>query len=160
MTNSVKVLKFNDPIEIDGYSCVYLYKEREFSLPLKNHQMLFSYMTDTGFRVPTPIKIQVDINGIENSDEAFWGGVATQLSLPSYTLISQAEFQSQITPQGTVEEKLDTLREIRNIKLAETDWWVLPDRTPTDEQLAYRQALRDITNTYNSLEDVVWPTKP
>ena len=52
------------------------------------------------------------------------------------------------------------LREERNRKLAETDWWVLPDRTATDEQTAYRQALRDITDTYSSLDDVVWPTKP
>ena len=57
-------------------------------------------------------------------------------------------------------EPLNLLREERNKKLAETDWWVLPDRTATDEQLAYRQALRDITDTYTSLDDVVWPTKP
>jgi len=30
----------------------------------------------------------------------------------------------------------------------------------TDAQTAYRQALRDITNTYSSLDDVVWPEKP
>lgn len=52
------------------------------------------------------------------------------------------------------------LREERNKRLSVTDWWVLPDRTATAEQLAYRQALRDITNTYSSLDDVVWPTKP
>jgi hypothetical protein len=57
-------------------------------------------------------------------------------------------------------EPIRRLREERNIKLAETDWWVLPDRTATDEQTAYRQALRDITDTYTSLDDVVWPTKP
>jgi len=57
-------------------------------------------------------------------------------------------------------ESLKLLRMHRNSKLAETDWWVLPDRTATDEQLAYRQALRDITDTYSSLDDVVWPTKP
>lgn len=55
---------------------------------------------------------------------------------------------------------LNNLRIERNRLLAETDWWVLPDRTPTDAQLAYRQALRDITNTYTSLDDVVWPEKP
>ena len=55
---------------------------------------------------------------------------------------------------------MDALREERNAKLTETDWWVLPDRTATDEQLAYRQALRDITDTYSSLDTVVWPTKP
>ena len=57
-------------------------------------------------------------------------------------------------------ESITELRTERNKKLAETDWWVLPDRTATDEQLAYRQALRDITDTYSSLDDVVWPTKP
>ena len=56
--------------------------------------------------------------------------------------------------------QLSDLRTERNAKLAETDWWVLPDRTATDEQLAYRQALRDITDTYSSLDTVVWPTKP
>jgi phage gp29-like protein len=52
------------------------------------------------------------------------------------------------------------LREERDRLLSTTDWWVMPDRTATDEQRAYRQALRDITDTYTSLEDVVWPTKP
>ena len=55
---------------------------------------------------------------------------------------------------------MQQLRAARNRKLADTDWWVLPDRTPTQAQLDYRQALRDITNTYTSLDDVVWPTKP
>lgn len=52
------------------------------------------------------------------------------------------------------------LRAERDKLIAETDWWVLPDRTPTEEQLAYRQALRDITLKYDSLETVVWPEKP
>ena len=29
-----------------------------------------------------------------------------------------------------------------------------------EEWVTYRQALRDITESYTSLEDVVWPTKP
>lgn len=59
-----------------------------------------------------------------------------------------------------VEINLRNLRFARNQKLAETDWWATSDKTMTTEQIAYRQALRDITNTYNSLETVVWPTKP
>lgn len=55
---------------------------------------------------------------------------------------------------------LKDLRLERDRLIAATDWWVLPDRAPTDAQLAYRQALRDITNTYSSLDDVVWPEKP
>ena len=55
---------------------------------------------------------------------------------------------------------LKDLRFERDQLIAETDWWVLPDRTPTQAQLDYRQALRDITDTYTSIDDVVWPVKP
>ena len=60
----------------------------------------------------------------------------------------------------TSEERLDQLRMVRDSKLSATDWWVMPDRTATQAQLDYRQALRDITNTYTSLDDVVWPEVP
>lgn len=59
------------------------------------------------------------------------------------------------------ENALNELRAARDKRLVETDWWAYQD-TPvmTDEQLAYRQALRDITYNYTSLEDVIWPVKP
>lgn len=49
----------------------------------------------------------------------------------------------------------------RDILLRETDHWAYQD-TPdmTDEQIAYRQALRDISNQETWPESVVWPTKP
>ena len=59
-------------------------------------------------------------------------------------------------------------RQVRNEKLNQTDWWVLPDRTPTQSQLDYRQALRDLpANSPNvaldengQLTGVTWPTPP
>lgn len=57
-------------------------------------------------------------------------------------------------------DDLDYLRLERNFLLAETDWWASSDLTMTDAQKKYRQDLRDITNTYSNLDDVVWPTKP
>ena len=60
----------------------------------------------------------------------------------------------------TTEANMMALRAERNQRLANTDWWVMPDRTATQAQLDYRQALRDITNTYTSLDDVVWPEEP
>ena len=57
-------------------------------------------------------------------------------------------------------QPMKDLRAERDRKLAETDWWAVADRTMTAEQTAYRQALRDITNSYTSLDDVVWPVKP
>ena len=59
------------------------------------------------------------------------------------------------------------LREQRNILLSETDWWCCSDRTPTQAQLDYRTALRDLpANSTPSLDEngnltgVTWPTKP
>ena len=57
-------------------------------------------------------------------------------------------------------EPMKLLRAERNRRIAETDWWASSDLTMSTERTAYRQALRDITKSYNSLDDVVWPTKP
>lgn len=58
-------------------------------------------------------------------------------------------------------EDLRLLRLERDRLLVETDWWVLNDTPiPTQPQLNYRQALRDITTNYSSLDDVIWPEKP
>ena len=57
-------------------------------------------------------------------------------------------------------EPMRLLRAERNQRLANTDWWASSDLTMTAEQTAYRQALRDITDTATSLDDVVWPEKP
>jgi hypothetical protein len=61
-------------------------------------------------------------------------------------------------------EPLKLLRVERNSKLAETDWEIVMHKEkgtniPTALK-TYRQALRDITDTYTSLDDVVWPEKP
>jgi len=57
-------------------------------------------------------------------------------------------------------EPMKLLRAERNRRIAETDWWASSDLTMNTERTAYRQTLRDITKSYNSLDDVVWPTKP
>jgi hypothetical protein len=58
-------------------------------------------------------------------------------------------------------EKLQELRTERNRLIAETDHWVLSDTADaTSAQITYRQALRDITDSATSLDDVTWPTKP
>lgn len=66
-------------------------------------------------------------------------------------------------------EPMRLLRVHRDKLIAETDWWVLPDRTPTQEQLAYRQALRDLPESATPVLDpnsplgisgVTWPIKP
>jgi len=57
--------------------------------------------------------------------------------------------------------KLQELRTERNRLIAETDHWLLSDTADvTSAQTTYRQALRDITTSATSLDDVSWPTKP
>ena len=89
-----------------------------------------------------------DANGtaIESSNPDDWGTTWAAVSAKKDELVAA--------------EPMRLLREERDRKLAETDWWAVADRTMTAEQTAYRQALRDITDTYTSLDDVVWPTKP
>ena len=66
-------------------------------------------------------------------------------------------------------EPMRLLRIERNKKIAETDWRMLPDHTPSDDWINYRQALRDLpasaTPKLNSdyeldLTSVTWPTEP
>ena len=59
------------------------------------------------------------------------------------------------------------MRSTRNLLLQETDGWVLPDRTATQAQLDYRQALRDLPSNSSpeldangQLINVNWPEKP
>ena len=57
-------------------------------------------------------------------------------------------------------EPMKLLRAERDRRIAETDWWASSDLTMSTERTAYRQALRDITDSATSLDDVTWPTKP
>lgn len=89
-----------------------------------------------------------DANGtaIESADASTWGTTWAAVSAKKDELVAA--------------EPMRLLREERNRRIAETDWWASSDLTMTAEQTAYRQALRDITDSATSLDDVTWPTKP
>ena len=57
-------------------------------------------------------------------------------------------------------EPMRLLREERNMRIAKSDWMAGSDVTMSDEWRTYRQALRDITESATSLDDVTWPTEP
>lgn len=92
--------------------------------------------------------VGVDANGtgIESNDPADFGFNVADV------FAKAAELEAALP--------LKELRAERDRRIAETDWWASADLTMTAEQIAYRQALRDITASYSSLEDVVWPVKP
>jgi len=84
--------------------------------------------------------------GIESSDPADWGVTWAEVSAKKAELVAA--------------EPMRLLREERDRRIAETDWWAGSDHTMTTAQINYRQALRDITENATSLDDVTWPTKP
>ena len=66
-------------------------------------------------------------------------------------------------------EPMRLLRIERDKKIAQTDWRVLPDQTPSDDWINYRQALRDLPasaspkldSNYNlDFSSFTWPTEP
>jgi len=66
-------------------------------------------------------------------------------------------------------EPMRLLRIERDKKIAQTDWRVLPDQTPTDDWINYRQALRDLpasatpkldSNYELDFSSFTWPTEP
>ena len=82
-------------------------------------------------------------------------------------VFSESDVVGEIDPSITVDEinqyildrAWQRVRYERDTRIALTDVWAMPDRTMSDEQIAYRQALRDITNQSDP-NDIVWPTKP
>ena len=86
-------------------------------------------------------------------------GTAIQSNSPSDFGVTWSQVSAKIIELQNA-EPLKLLRIERDAKLADTDHYGLSDQTMTDAMITYRQALRDITDTYQSLDTVVWPTKP
>lgn len=111
-----------------------------------------AYSVDENTKIAT-------LDGVEYYPAAVYDGRTKQ-----YTMVALTEEECQEKKSDAdawPAQQLETLRQERNRKIAETDHWALSDTaTMTQAQRDYRQALRDITNSYTNLEDVVWPTKP
>ena len=101
------------------------------------------------FNTMFSVVIGEDHNGtaIESQEDDDWQGITWEKVEDKLAELNAAE-------------PLKLLRAERDRLIAETDWWASSDLTMSDERRDYRQALRDITNTYTSLDDVVWPVKP
>ena len=89
----------------------------------------------------------------EDHDEVLELGMKGAAHIPQDIVISDEEIAAT---------NLRLLRRERDKLLAETDWSQGAD-VPTElknKYTTYRQALRDITKTYNSYLTVEWPDKP
>ena len=64
---------------------------------------------------------------------------------------------------GALARAQANLRQERNRRLAETDFYALSDVTLADNMKTYRQNLRDLPDgkdTVEKCENATWPTKP
>jgi len=86
-------------------------------------------------------------------------GSAIESSNPDDFGVTWSQIETKLTELRAA-QPLKDLRAERDRRIAATDWWASSDLTMSAERAAYRQALRDITDNYSSLDDVVWPTKP
>jgi hypothetical protein len=86
-------------------------------------------------------------------------GTAIESSDPSKFGVTWKQASDKKTELVNAKPMAD-LRAERDRRLAETDWWASSDLTMSSERTTYRQALRDITDSATSLDDVTWPTKP
>ena len=66
------------------------------------------------------------------------------------------------TPQSPDQpNNWEVIRQKRDRLIRESDWTMTPGATVDQAQwAAYRQVLRDLPQTYENAEDVVWPTVP
>ena len=105
----------------------------------------FSVMPDEYDPLTNPTAIKITASEVEMTSEEI------------------AVREKEEAADGTdAERAMRGLRELRDKRLAETDWTQGADVPSSikDAYVTYRQALRDITNTYNNPRTVVWPDKP
>ena len=87
-------------------------------------------------------------------------GVAIESNDPEDFGVTWSQIQDTVS--GLTGQELIDLRSERNRLIALTDWTQMEDipQATRDTWKPYRQALRDITSSATSLNDVTWPTKP
>ena len=73
----------------------------------------------------------------------------------------------ELTDEELIAITQPEIRARRNERLIKSDWTQFPDsplsKAKKTKWSAYRQALRDIPETYadaTSIDDIIWPTKP
>ena len=93
-------------------------------------------------------------------------GVATEMTAEEEAALNTTKTDWS---KGSADRAITKLREQRNAKLIETDFYALSDVTMSSDMTTYRQALRDLPSNYTTsdssalkpdLSNLNWPTKP
>ena len=123
---------------------------------LPNHPNWYGFakVDSNGNKIPNEQRMQVEHVIVNKENE----GLVTRPT--------DEEINAKITELRDA-EPMRLLRQERDRRLTETDWWCCSDQTPTQAQLDYRTALRDLPSTASpkldengNLTNVTWPIKP
>ena len=115
--------------------------------------------------------------GIAEAIAALKPGATWSLNGDDYSGLTWLDSEQQPTKTEIVDkiaeldaaEPMRLLRIERDKKIALTDWRVLPDQSPSDDWINYRQALRDLPASASpkldseyelDLTSITWPTEP
>jgi hypothetical protein len=116
----------------------------------------------------TYFDVVADFVGIENICNGPSNGPISKIKfIDGFVNIPTEEQIQEKIAELQAAEPLRLLRQQRNQLLAESDWMALSDRTMTQAQIDYRQALRDLPATAEpqldedgNLTNVTWPEEP
>ena len=122
----------------------------------------------SGLILRTGVCAEKDFNLQANNDELVIEGVAndsTQMIIDG--VVCEKPKPKELTDEEIISIIQPEIRVRRNERLIKSDWTQFFDSPLSDSKKAkwstYRQALRDIPETYSdatSLDDIIWPTKP
>ena len=134
----------------------------------------YNYVAEACTQILRGKNVAYTLEGIPTTEDEWKAGYAEQIgttdnnvsimsTVPNEWQVTWAQIEVEVE-KLKVDIPLQEVRVERNHLLTDTDWVVArASETGTDipdDWKTYRQALRDITKTATSPDDVVWPTKP
>ena len=131
-------------------------KDKKFIGTSTDNNVSFGESPETNILVEEDLEFDIDSNYSYDGEKI----IVTKKT--SEELKKEEDIGKALKEEGD----LSQLRIERNKLLDESDWVVTREREEEGsvsnyaDWKTYRQSLRDITNTYKSIENVVWPTKP
>ena len=99
--------------------------------------------------------VEVEPPSVAENQLARWDGT-------SWLVEDMPVVEGEDAPPVDNRTEADFVRFERDMRLGWSDWTMMPDTDDTHRGawLAYRQALRDVTNQAGFPESVVWPAQP
>lgn len=116
---------------------------------------------DPDFVMPTTIDLSHLNAYVVSVSEAPSHNSMVQIPVLTTPVLKDGEWTADYTIENKSQEDAEAaVRAHRDTLIAETDVWAMVDRTMTQAQKDYRQALRDVPSQSGFPFSVVWPTKP